>query len=164
MRKKLLVIFCLFSVFLLVGCESSKGDRSKIVDALKNEKIISDSMEQIDVVSYKHWSLEWCETDNYYIYRDKDLKTIAIKYEQNTSKDSKYDHLVTIYYGVIINNDVSLINSEAATCDSGHSYYKYQNGEYTDDNRYEFSMKKEYYATEKSALFTGKYYSLEPAN
>ena len=37
MRKKLLVVLCLFSVFLLVGCESSKEDRANILNALKNE-------------------------------------------------------------------------------------------------------------------------------
>lgn len=71
---------------------------------------------------------------------------------------------MTIYYDVTINNDVNLINSEDAICDSDHSYYKYQNGEYTDNSRYEFGTKKEYYATEKSSLFKGKYYSLESAN
>lgn len=36
-------------------------------------------MEQIDIQSYNHWPLEWCETDSYYIYKDKDSKMIAIK-------------------------------------------------------------------------------------
>ena len=78
-------------------------------------------------------------------------------------KDNEYDHLVTIYYDVTINNDVNLINSEDVTCDE-NGYYSYQNGEYTDNGRYQFGTKKEYYATEKSALFKGKYYSLELAN
>lgn len=164
MKKVLCVFSLLICILCLCGCESNEKDKSKIFTALKNEKIISDSMEQIDTESYNHWPLEWCKTENYYIYKDKDSKMIAIKYENNRySKDSEYDHLVTIYYDVTINNDVNTISSEDAICDSDHSYYKYQNGEYTDKSRYEFGTKKEYYATEKSALFKGKYYSLELA-
>ncbi len=164
MKKVLCVFSLLICILCLCGCESNEKDKSKIFTALKNEKIISDSMEQIDTESYNHWPLEWCKTENYYIYKDKDSKMIAIKYENNRySKDSEYDHLVTIYYDVTINNDVNTISSEDAICDSDHSYYKYQNGEYTDNSRYEFGTKKEYYATEKSALFKGKYYSLELA-
>lgn len=164
MKKVLCIFSLLICILCLCGCESNEKDKSKIFTALKNEKIISDSMEQIDTGSYNHWPLEWCKTENYYIYKDKDSKMIAIKYENNRySKDSEYDHLVTIYYDVTINNDVNTISSEDAICDSDHSYYKYQNGEYTDNSRYEFGTKKEYYATEKSALFKGKYYSLELA-
>lgn len=164
MKKFLYIFSLLICVTCLCGCESNQEDRTKIITALKNEKIISDSMEQIDTQSYNHWPLEWCKTDSYYIYKDEDSKIIAIKYEKIYSKESEHDHLVTIYYDVTINNDVNLISSEDAICDSDHSYYKYQNGEYTDNSRYEFATKKEYYATEKSALFKGKYYSLELAN
>lgn len=162
------VLICLISLIILItitGCDASKETRDIILDSLKNEKIISDSMELIDNESYSHWSLEWCKTDNHYIYKDKNSKVIAIKYEDNRYlKDSEFDYLVTIYCDVTINHDVNSINSEYAICDSDHSYYKYQNGEYTDNSRYEFGTKKEYYATEKSSLFKGKYYYLELAN
>ena len=164
MRKIILSVLCLFSIFILAGCESNQEDKTKIFTALKSEKIISDSMEQIDIMSYNHWPLERCKKDNYYIYKDKDSKMIAIKYENNSySKNSEFDHLVTIYFDVTTNNDAKTISSEDAICDSDHSYYKYQNGEYTDNSRYEFETKKEYHATEKSSLFKGKYYSLELA-
>lgn len=65
---------------------------------------------------------------------------------------------------MMLNNDVNPISSEDAICDNDHSYYKYQNGEYTDNGRYQFGTKEKYYATEKSALFKRKYYSLELAN
>lgn len=164
MRKIILSVLCLFSIFVLAGCESNQEDKAKIFAALKSEKIISDSMEQIDIISYNRWLLEWCKTDNYYIYKDKDSKMIAIKYENNRYlKNSEFDHLVIIYFDVTINNDAKNISSEEAICDSEHSYYKYQNDEYTDNSRYEFRTRKEYHATKKSSLFKGKYYSLELA-
>ncbi len=67
---------------------------------------------------------------------------IAIEYNNKQHlKDNEYDHLVTIYYDVTINNDVNLIKSEDVTCDE-NGYYSYQNGEYTDNGRYQFGTKK----------------------
>ena len=163
MRKLLCFFSLIICTLCLCGCESNQEDRTKIFTALKNEKIISDSMKQIDTQTYSVWSFEWCSKSKYYIYKDKDSKMIAIEYNNKQHlKDNEYDHLVTIYYDVTINNDVNLINSEDVTCDE-NGYYSYQNGEYTDNGRYQFGTKKEYYATEKSALFKGKYYSLEMA-
>ena len=68
MKKFLYIFSLLICVTCLCGCESNQEDRTKIITALKNEKIISDSMEQIDTQSYNHWPLEWCKTDSYYIY------------------------------------------------------------------------------------------------
>ena len=140
--KKILCVFCLMiCIFGLCGCESSESDRDKILNALKKENIISDSMEQIDIMSYNSWPLEWCTTDNYYIYKDKNSKIIAITYEKTSHlKDSKYDHLVTI-------------------CDGSHSYYKYQNGEYTDNSRYNINTQNQtqYEVTIKNGFFKDKY-------
>lgn len=163
--KKMLCFFSLIICILcLCGCQSNQEDRTKILTALKKEKIISDGMEQIDTETYSIWSAEWCQKRTYHIYKDKDSKMIAINYKNNRySKNSEYDHLVTIYYDVTLNNDVNLLDSEDVSCNED-GYYYYQNSEYTDNARYEFGTSKTYYATEKSALFKGKYYSLELAN
>lgn len=163
MRKIILSMLCLFSIFILVGCESSQEDIPIIFTALKEAKIISDSMEQIDKMSYSHWPTEMCKTETYYIYKDKDSKMIAIRYENIHYNGSKFDNLVTIYFDVTINKDVKNIGSEDAICDSRHSYYVYQNGEYTDNSRYNFGTKKKYYATKKSSSLKGNYYSLQSA-
>lgn len=163
--KKVLCFFCLLICTLyLCGCESNQEDKTKIFTALKKEKIISDSMEQIDTQTYSVWMYEWCSKTTYYIYKDKDSKMIAINYDNKKYlKDNEYDHLVTIYYDVTINNDVVLINSEDVTCNE-NGYYSYQNGEYTDNDRYQFGTIKKYYANERSSLFKRKYFSLELAN
>ena len=161
MKKKILCVFCLMiCIFGLCGCESSESDRDKILNALKKENIISDSMEQIDIMSYNSWPLEWCTTDNYYIYKDKNSKIIAITYEKTSHlKDSKYDHLVTIYYDITMNDDVNLLDSDDAICDGSHSYYKYQNGEYTDNSRYNINTQNQtqYEVTIKNGFFKDKY-------
>ena len=164
MKKMLCIFSLLICILCLCGCESSQEDRNKILSALKKEKIISDSMEQIDTETYSVWSFEWCRKRTFHIYKDKNSKMIAIEYEdEQYLKDNEYDHLVTIFYDVTINDDVNLLNSEDVSCNED-GYYYYQNGEYTDNARYEFGTSKTYYATEKSPLFKGKYYSLELAN
>lgn len=157
MKKVVCVFSLLICILCLCGCESSQEDRGKIFNALKDKKIISDSMEQIDTETYRVWSLEWCSSSKYYIYKDKDSKMVAIKYEDEQHlKDNEYDHLVTIFYDVTINNDVNLINSEDVTCDED-GYYLYQNGEYTDNSRYEFGSSKEYEVRVKEGWFKDKY-------
>ena len=163
MKRKLWIFSLLIGILCLCGCESSEKDRDKILAALKKDKIISNSMEQIDIESYSFWPMEWCETQNYYIYKDKDSKMIAIRYQKNNnSKEDGYNHLVTIYYDVTINDDVNRISSEDATCENG--YYKYENGEYTDEGKYQWKSSTDYHAIEKSSFFKGKYYSIELAD
>lgn len=164
MKNALFIFGLLICILCLCGCESSEEDREKIFASLKKEKIISDSMEQIDTMTFRQWGAECCLTDIYYIYRGKNSNLIAITYDyEGYKKDTDYDHLVTIYYDVTINDDVNLINSEGLSCNED-GYYYYQNGEYTDNGRYELRKEKEYYATEKSALFKGKYYSFKLVN
>ena len=74
--KRILAI--LVMVLLLTGCESSDKAKTKLLDSLKTEKIISKSMELVDEVSYSRWSLEWCTTDRYYIYKDKEYVAVDI--------------------------------------------------------------------------------------
>ncbi len=166
MKKFLVCLFSLMVFIILTGCEnnpSSEKDIKKLFAALKQENIISDSMEQIDVQSYTYYPLEWCVTDHYYIYKDNDSKMIAVTYKKNRySEDAKYNHVVTVYYDVTINNDVNTISADDASCDE--TYYTYQNGEYTDKNRYELGSEKVYHAVEKSSFLKGKYYSLELAS
>lgn len=163
MKKVLCIFGLLICILCLCGCESGQKDINKILSALKKEQIISDSMEEVDIETYGVWSGEWCQKETYHIYKDKNSKMIAIKYEdKHYFKDNKYDHLVTIFYDVTTNDDVNLLNSEDVSCNED-GYYYYQNGEYTDKTRYEFGTSKTYYATEKSSLFKGNYYSLELA-
>lgn len=162
MKKGLGVLSLLICILCLCGCESNQKDRDKLFYTLKKEKIIPDSMEQIDVQSYTYNALEWCETDNYYIYKDKDSKMIAITYDKHTpTKEENYNHVITIYNDVTINDDVKNISDEEVNQGCEQPYYEYQNGEFSETNRYELGSKKEYHAIKKSSLFKGKYYTIE---
>lgn len=151
--KKILYIFCLLICMLgLCGCQSSGEDEDvievedKIMSALKEEKVISDSMKLIDTQTY--YAGEWYE-NTYYIYEDSDSKMIAIEYVSYDCIECPV--LVIIYYDVIINDDVNLLSSYSEPC------YYYQNGEYTDNARYiidEYGTKEKYCAISISTYYT----------
>ena len=88
---------CIFSVFLLAGCEPSEEVKNDLFIAMRKEDIISDNFTQIDSVSYSRWSFEMCKTDKYYIYKDNKSNMIAIKYEKLIGSNEEYDNLVTNY-------------------------------------------------------------------
>lgn len=151
-------------LIILLGLRrDNREDRLIIFDTLKNEKIIPESMKQIDVMSYYHWPLEWCERNDYYIYQGDNSEIIAIEYGSRQRMFSDYDNWVIVYFDVDVNDDINYINSKNAECGGSQSYYRYQDGSYTDDRKYEFSTMKKYHATRKSSLFKGDYYTLESA-
>lgn len=156
--KKILCLFCLiFCLFGLSGCESSRKEKLKIVNILKSEKVISDSMELFDTMSYRIWSMESCNRKNYYIYKDKNSKMIAILYVKMSSDENKSEHKVTIYYDVDVNKDVNILKSDEVTCNEEYPYYVYLNGDYTSDSRYDLNNEKTYVITMKKEWFKDKY-------
>ena len=160
-----IIIGIIIILIILLGLRrDNREDRLIIFDALKNEKIIPGNMKQIDVMSYYHWPLEWCERNDYYIYQGDNSEIIAIEYGGRRRMFSDYDNRVIVYFDVDVNDDINYINSENAECGGGHSYYRYQDGKYTDDRKYEFGTMKEYHATRESSFFKGDYYTLELAN
>ena len=158
MMKKILCLFCLmFCLFCLSGCESSKKETLKIINILKMEKMISDSMELFDMMSYRIWSMESCARKNYYIYKDNNSKMIAISYVKILSNENESEYKVTIYYDVDVNKDVNILASDEVTCNEKYPYYIYLNGDYTSDSRYDFGNEKTYVITLKKEWIKDKY-------
>lgn len=149
--KKIFYLSCLLICTLsLCGCESSEKDREGIFKALKDKEIISDTMKQIDS-QYSSFYGMWCEGKTYYIYQDEDDNMIAIEYNYGTQNEDT-EHLVTIYRNITLNDEeINTIDEEDAKCEDG--FYKYQNGEYTDNNKYNFD-----YDTREQYEVSVKYY------
>lgn len=152
MKKILCTFVLLICVLGLCGCESSKKAREQLFTDLKKAKIISKSMEQIDTMQYSEWGLETCYSGNYYVYKDNNSKIILIKYDRSTDD---YDHLVTIYYDVTINENIEYTDKNIG-CSADPSY-KYQNGQFSREKKYEFNSSKKYEARMKKTLFSKKY-------
>ena len=160
MKKVLVVLLCVFSIFMLMGCESSSNDRTKLFSAMEKQQIISKGYNKIDMVSVCYLKVEICKCDKYYIYKDNNSNMIAVKYEKNISRYNDYDHAITIYNNVSENSDFKYISKDSSDADCFvHTYYKYENGDLTDNNKYNFisDNKKTYYVTIKKSFFSTKY-------
>ena len=160
-RSALFTISLILIIFLVCGCESNQKDRELLFKALKDSKIISKSMEQIDLQHHYYYASEWCYKTNYYIYKDKNSKMIAVTYRKSNNSNDDYDHLIEVYKDVKINKDIRYLSSDDDEGCNDTEKYSYSDDRISFDERYSFEKSKEYKAREKSSFFKGKYYSLE---
>ena len=158
MNKFILLTLCIFCIAALTGCESDNDDRTKMFSEMENQQIILKGYNKFDMVSICHLEVEICKCDNYYIYKDNNSNMIAINYEKNISKYGNHDYVVTLYNNVFETNDFNNISKDEANCFE-HTYYKYENGNLTNNNKYIFSdtSKKTYYVEMKKNLFSTRY-------
>ena len=84
---------------------------------------------------------------------------IAIHYESGILKDCNCNHIVSIYYSVTKQNDYKLLTADMneANCWK-NTYYKYENGDLTDKNKYSLDgSARVYYVNIKKTLFGTRY-------
>lgn len=159
-NNKIIVFFILLSfILILSGCESSNKDKDILFKQLKKQKIIDNDYKLIDVVTEIGPALEHCNSSTYYIYKNDNGNMIAIRYESGILKDCNCNHIVSIYYSVTKQNDYKLLTADMdeANCWE-HTYYKYENGDLTDKNKYSLDgSARVYYVNIKKSLFGTKY-------
>ncbi len=163
MKKKfiLLCIICCISLLYVTGCESNEKDRDLIIKALIKQKIISDSMKQIDVqTKYKDEAAFGCQRHNYYIYQDDNKNLIAITFEKDNSSDTDYEHIINIYSNITKNEVTDILSEEDSNCTTDDRYV-YENKEHTKEPRYEINSSEKYYAYKKVSIFGKKSYTIE---
>lgn len=160
--KKILI--CLLSIIALTGmtgCDASKDTSDVILNSLKNEKIIDKNLEFVETVTSKNISFVISST-TYHIYKKSNNNFVAIQYSScNGNYTCDADYKVSIYDASLTDDDIIYIDKNDISGEE--SYYIFDN-KYSKNNKYNLTLTKEYLATEKSALFKGKYYSLELVN
>lgn len=159
-NNKFIVFFILLSIILILsGCESSDKDKDILFKQMKNNKIIDSDYELVDVVTKVGPALEHCSSSTYYIYKNNNENMIAIRYESGIFNDCKCNHIVSIYYSVTKQNDYKLLTSDMDEVNCWeHTYYKYENGDLTDKNKYSLDgSARVYYVNIKKSYFGTKY-------
>lgn len=160
--KKILI--CLLSIIALTGMtgyDASKDTSDVILNSLKNEKIIDKNLEFVETVTSKNISFVISST-TYHIYKKSNNNFVAIQYSScNGNYTCDADYKVSIYDASLTDDDIIYIDKNDISGEE--SYYIFDN-KYSKNNKYNLTLTKEYLATEKSALFKGKYYSLELVN
>lgn len=159
MKKILISALCVFLLFIFTGCESSSSERDALFQQMKKQKIISKDYELVEVAEKYSPGIETCKRENYYIYEGSNSNIIAITYEKNISKWGNYDHEIVIYFNVIKNQNLNYLAPDSEEIDCwNNTYYKYSNGDITDESKYALEgYRKPYYVTIKKSMFSTKY-------
>ena len=159
-NNKIIILFIFLSfILILSGCESSDAEKDNLFNQLKKQKIIDNDYKLIDVVTESGPALEHCSSRTYNIYQNNNGNMIAIHYESGILKDCNCNHIVSIYYSVTKQNDYKFLTADMneANC-WGNTYYKYENGDLTDKNKYSLDgSARVYYVNIKKTLFGTRY-------
>ena len=158
MKKILLSLFVVVSMFCLTACDSSSENVDNLLTAFQEEKIVNTDLTLVDKVSKIGTTLFYSQT-TYYIYENTNNELIAINYDTNISSKNEYDYSVAIYYDVSINN-VEYLNDDTTL----ESYYSYQDGKKSEYNKYNLEDKIEYLVYESKPLFSKTKYKIEKVN
>lgn len=158
MKKILLSLLVVVSMFCLTACDSSSESVDNLLTALQEEKIVDTDLTLVDKVSKIGTTLFYSQT-TYYIYENNNNELIAINYDTDISSKNEYDYSVTIYYDVSINN-VEYLNDDTTL----ESYYSYQDGKKSEYNKYNLEDKIEYLVYESKPLFSKTKYKIEKVN
>lgn len=158
MKKILLSLFVVVSMFCLTACDSSSENVDNLLTAFQEEKIVNTDLTLVDKVSKIGTTLFYSQT-TYYIYENNNNELIAINYDTNISSKNEYDYSVAIYYDVSINN-VEYLNDDTTL----ESYYSYQDGKKSEYNKYNLEEKIEYLVYESKSLFSKTKYKIEKVN
>lgn len=159
MKKILLSLLVVFSIFCLTACDSSNQSVDNLLIALQKEKIVDTDLTLIDKVSKIGTTLFYSQT-TYYIYENNNGNLIAINYDTDISSKNDYDYLITIYSNVTINNDIEYLDDDTTL----ESYYSYQDGKKSEYNKYNLEDKIDYLIYESKPLFSKTKYKIEKSN
>ncbi len=158
MKKILLSLLVVVSMFCLTACDSSSESVDNLLTALQEEKIVDTDLTLVDKVSKIGTTLFYSQT-TYYIYENNNNELIAINYDTDISSKNEYDYSVAIYYDVSINN-VEYLDDDTTL----ESYYSYQDGKKSEYNKYNLEDKIEYLVYESKPLFSKTKYKIRKAN
>ena len=152
MKKLFVIIGIMFSLFLLTGCSTNEDEREAIVKTLIKEDIIEGKKyEEVDVMHYTRYALEWCERDDYYIYENKDGDKVAITFNRRAgSKPKKYD--VVVYYKVEEESNMEYYDEEPESC--SEPLYKTNDGKPAKTAKYKVKESKKYLLTQNGKKYT----------
>lgn len=159
MKKILLSLLVVVSMFCLTACDSSSESVDNLLTALQEEKIVDTDLTSVDKVSKIGTTLFYSQT-TYYIYENSNDKLIAINYDTDISSQNEYDYSVAVYYNVSVNSDIEYLDNDTTP----ENYYSYQNGKKSEYNKYVLESKTDYLVYESKPLFSKTKYTIEKAN
>lgn len=159
MKKILLSLLVVFSVFCLTACDSSNESIDNLLTALQEENIVDKNLKLVDKEVDINAGIHISRT-TYHIYENQNSELIAINYKTDMYSKNDYDYSITIYSDVTINNDIEYLDDDA----SPESYYIYSDGKKSEYSKYDFSNSTRYLVYESKSLFSKTKYKIEKVN
>lgn len=159
MKKILLSLLIVVSMFCLTACDSSSENVDNLLTALQKEKIVDKNLKLIDTEVDINAGIHISRT-TYYIYENQNSELIAINYDTDIYSKNDYDYSITIYSNVTINNDIEYLDDDA----SPESYYVYADGKKSESSKYDFGNSTRYLVYESKPLFSKTKYRIEKTN
>lgn len=159
MKKILLSLLIVVSMFCLTACDSSSENVDNLLTALQKEKIVDKNLKLIDKEVDIDAGIHISRT-TYYIYENQNSELIAINYDTNIYSKNDYDYSITIYSNVTVNNDIEYLDDDA----SPESYYVYSDGKKSESSKYDFGNSTRYLVYESKPLFSKTKYKIEKIN
>lgn len=159
MKKILLSLLIVVSMFCLTACDSSSENVDNLLTALQKKKIVDIDLTLVDTESKIGTTLFYSQT-TYYIYENNNNELIAINYDTDIYSKNDYDYSITIYSNVTINNDIEYLDDDS----SPESYYVYADGKKSESSKYDFGNSTRYLVYESKSLFSKTKYRIEKTN
>lgn len=159
MKKILLSLLIVVSMFCLTACDSSSESIDNLLTALQKEKIVDKNLKLIDKEVDINAGIHISRT-TYYIYENQNSELIAINYNTNIYSKNDYDYSITIYSNVTMNNDIEYLDDDA----SPESYYVYADGKKSKSSKYDFGNSTKYLVYKSKPLFSKTKYRIEKTN
>lgn len=156
MKRLVICILIMIMSISLFGCYSNGGEDKSVLKSLKDEKIVDKDLELIDEVT-DVYTVNGRQEYTYSIYENDDAELVAIFYENKSRSNTDYDYVIRIYTDVTV-DEVEYIDDIRSL----DQYYKYKDGKISENNKYDMSSMKEYYAYKKESM-SGVSYKFEEA-
>lgn len=156
--KKIWISIAIMLSCMMTACNVDRDTRLAIVDALKEESIISDTYQFEESYTKKFISYV-IDISVYDVYKNDQGDRIVIQLSiWNSSNSHDADYQVSIYDVTEIRDEIDYVDEEEVQNMS--QFYVYGD-RYSLDAKYRLSLHQKYYAKKKSSLFRGEYYSFE---
>ena len=155
MKKIVLFMLCALIAFSMSGCVFTYGEVDQdYFEIIQKEDIVDEDFELVDEVTEVEYAFETLNKYVTYIYENEDGDLIEVSFSE--PEDDEEDYLYKVCISDATLEDVEYLDDDY----SGDSYFKYDDGKKSLENKYETDDEEEYYIYEKKGFLGFKKYEV----
>ena len=139
----------------LPACNSGTDSVESLLEFMQEEDIVDDNLILIEKMSKINAGII-PSSKSYHVYENESSELIVINYDTNVYAKNDYDFLISVYYDVSVNEDITYSDDI-----SSEVFYSYSDGTKSKDCKYNLENKAEYAVYETKPLFSKTKYKFE---